>query len=278
MKLTEVTELTTHRVLVFGAPKSGKTELVGRAAEKMNLEYFDLENGHNTMRKFPIAWQERINLHIIPDTKDYPIAIETMLKIIKGSPVELCIKHGKIGCLLCKKDGSPQERICLNETPDDTIVVIDSLTQLSNSAMNHLLRAEPDTYKPEWTDYRSQGALLDRFLSNCQQATFNLCCITHESTTEMEDGKEKLVPLAGTTNFSRNSAKYFDHVVHCDVSNRKHHFHSSTTDSTRVLTGSRTDIDMGKNEAPNILDIFQSRVTRTESKAVSNLKNLLGKS
>lgn len=256
MKLTHKKVNKTSRVIVFGEPKSGKTELVARLSEHYKLIYFDLENGFETMLKLPVAWQERIDIVSIPDTKTFPIAIETLLKVVTGNPVDICDTHGKVSCPLCKKAGNTFTRVCLNEIRDDTIVVIDSLTQLSNSAMNHITKYQEDTYKPEWPDYRSQGQLLDKFLSQIQQAPYNICCITHVVETELEDGAKRLVPTCGTTAFSRNTAKYFDHVVYCQVKNRKHCFASSTTYSSSVLTGSRTDVIMEAADKPSLISIY----------------------
>lgn len=250
----------TQRVLVFGGPKTGKTELVSKLAEHYNLLWFDLENGWATLLKLPQEHQSRIQLIAIPDTKVYPIAIETMLKVITGQRVSICEAHGKVNCPLCKKDNKPADEVCLNDLQDNTIVVVDSLTQLSNSAMNHLTKNEDDTYKPEWTDYRNQGQLLDKFLSQIQQARFNVVCVTHEAEVEMEDGRKKLVPVAGTTNFSRNTAKYFDHVVYCEVKNRKHNFASSTMYANNILTGSRTGAAIETLAAPSLLAIFNGEV------------------
>ena len=256
MKLSEKKVETTHRALVFGSPKSGKTELAGALSTKFNLLWFDLEKGYSTLLKLPKEQQERIEIISIPDTKVFPIAIETMLKVVTGMPVEICDLHGKVSCQLCKKDSLLTTRVCLNDLTDEWIVVVDSLTQLANSAMNHLTKTQDDLYKPEWGDYRNQGQLMDKFLSQVQQSKFNIVCITHEIETEMEDGKKKLVPVAGTTNFSRNTAKYFDHVVYCEVKNRKHAFASGTTYSGSVLTGSRTDVELEKDTVPTLLRIF----------------------
>ena len=84
MKLTSKELSNTHRVIVFGESKSGKTELVGRLAERYNLLYFDLENGFETLLKLPQEWKDRIELVSIPDTKVYPVAIETILKVLEG--------------------------------------------------------------------------------------------------------------------------------------------------------------------------------------------------
>jgi len=256
-KLSDLQASKTHRVCIFGGSKTGKTELVGRLSEYFNLLWFDLENGYDTLFKFPREWQERIELIRIPDTKIFPIAIETMLKVIPGSPVEICDEHGKVSCPLCKKDSKPTTSVALNSLGDNYIVVFDSGTQLANSTMNHITKNEPDTYKPEWSDYRNQGSLMDKFLSQAQQAKFNLCFITHEAEVELEDGRKKIVPVSGTTNFSRNTAKYFDEVVHCDVKNKKHVFGSATTYANNILTGSRTDITLENDEFPTLLRIFK---------------------
>lgn len=281
MKLTEVVDSEAQRVLVFGPPKSGKTELVGTLTTQFNLHYFDLENGYKTLRKLPIEQQERINLFRIPDTKEYPIAVETMLKVIKGTKTSICDTHGKVECMLCKKDAaatfSTIELNALDVKKD--IVVVDSLTQLSNSVMNHLTKGKEDTYKPEWTDYRNQGQLLDKFLSQIQQSRFNIVCITHETETQMEDGKAKLVPVAGTREFSRNTAKYFDHVVYCDIKNKKHIAASSSTYQANILTGSRLGVELEAGTTAGLLDIFDGSVIAVRSatpahNAIAHLKTL----
>ena len=259
MKLTNKKVSSTHRVLIFGAPKSGKTELAGALASAYNLLWFDLENGYATLLKLPKEYQERIEIISIPDTKIFPIAIETMLKVITGNAAEICELHGKVSCQLCKQSSAATTRVCLNELDETTVVVIDSLTQLSNSAMNHLTKNQDDLYKPEWGDYRNQGQLLDKLLSQIQQAKYNIVCITHEVETEMEDGRKKLVPVAGTTAFSRNTAKYFDDVVYCEVKNRKHAFASSTTYAGNILTGSRSGMEIEKDTIPTLLRIFQGQ-------------------
>ena len=274
MKLTDKVLSKTHRVLVYGEPKSGKTELAARLAEKYKLVFIDLENGYETLLKLPKEWQERIEILSIPDTKVFPIAIETMLKIVTGSKVEVCDTHGKVACALCKKDNGTFTTVELNALQDDTIVIVDSLTQLSNSAMNHLTKTQDDTYKPEWTDYRNQGQLLDKFLSQVQQAKYNIVCITHVVETELEDGRKKLVPVCGTTAFSRNTAKYFDHVVYCEVKNKKHNFASSTTYANNILTGSRTDIALEGSATPNLLTIFAEQSVAQQTPAQRALANL----
>jgi hypothetical protein len=259
MKLSQVAPKTTQRVIVYGGPKVGKTELVGNLALHYNLIWFDIEKGYVTLTKLPKEAQERIELISIPDTRDYPIAIETLLKVFRGDKVEICEEHGKASCQLCKKDNKATTTVELNSLDNNTIVVVDSLTQVAVSAIANITKGKPDDYKYDWEDYRKQGTLMDKLLTNMQQSGYNLCVITHEVEVEMEDGKKKIVPAAGTSNFSRNTAKYFDHVIYAQVQNKKHAFGSATTFGMSLVTGSRTDVAIEKEAVPTLLDIFRGK-------------------
>jgi len=135
-------------------------------------------------------------------------------------------------------------------------VVFDSLTQLTNSAIAHITKTQPEDYKLNYDDWGNLGKLMDTFLSHVQQAPFHIVCISHETEVEMEDGKNKLVPTAGTRNFSRNTAKYFDEVCYCEVKNRKHVVGSSTIYSGNILTGSRSGSSLESAANPSLIPIF----------------------
>ena len=279
MKLTEKKVSTVHRVLLFGPPKSGKTELTGKLSEHFNLLWFDLENGYTTLLKLPTAQQEKINIISLPDTRSFPIAIETMLKVIKGGAVNICEAHGKVSCQLCKKDNLATVDVNLNSLGADTVVVIDSLTQLTNSAIAHITKGEPDDYKMQYDDWGNLGKLMDIVLSHIQQAPYNIVCISHETEAELEDGKKKIVPVAGTRNFSRGVAKYFDHVIYCEVKNKKHVAGSATDYSMNILTGSRTDAKLEALAVADLSGIFLGKVapavstTNTQGAQASALLN-----
>lgn len=258
-KLSSMTGSIEQRVALFGPPKSGKTELAGRLAEHYKILFFSLENGHVTLTKpsFPRDWQDRIEVINIRDSRIYPIAIETMMKVIKGDECFICVEHSKVKCPICTKVGASVERVCLNELGLDWVVVIDSLTQLTNSAIAHITKAQPDDYKLQLDDWGALKVLMDKFLSQVQVAKYNIVCITHEEEVKFEDGRTKIVPVAGSANSSRNTAKYFDHVVYCNLVNKKHVVGSATDYSMSVLTGSRTDVKMENNkEGSTLLDVF----------------------
>lgn len=289
MKLTNVAPVKAHHVMLFGPPKSGKTELAGKLAEKFNLLWFDLEAGIATLLKLPEEWKERVEVISLPDTRSYPIAIETMLKVIKGAKVSICEKHGKVDCALCKKDTTAVWNVVeLNALGLDTIVVVDSITQLTNSAIAHITKGTDELYKLQTDDWGNLGKLMDIFLSHVQQAPFHIVCISHETEVEMVDGKQKIVPTGGTRNFSRNVAKYFDEVVYCEVKNKQHRAGSSTTYTNNILTGSRTGQVMEKSETPSLIPLFTGEIpthnpvtanspAHTAADALDKLRQKLGK-
>lgn len=279
MKLSEKSASKSHRVLLFGPPKSGKTVLAGGLSKEFNLIWFDLENGVDSLLGLPKEQQERIEVISIPDTRVFPVAIETCLKVIRGAANEICEVHGKISCSICKKNNLAFTNINLGNVGLDTIVVFDSLTQLTNSAIAHITKNQDDDYKLDYDDWAKLGKLMDTFLSMVQQAGFHIVCISHETEVTMEDGREKLVPTAGTRNFSRNTAKYFDEVVYCEVKNKRHIAASSTLYNGNILTGSRSNSQLEVQQSASLIPIFKGEVatvnvTNTDTPATSALSGL----
>ena len=257
-KLSTLSASKTKRILVYGPPKSGKTELVGKLAEKFNLIWFDLEQGKDTLFKLPKEWQERIDLISIPDTKPVPIASETLLKVFQGRATKICIKHGKVACPLCAKDSlAGWNEVDFSKLTQNDVVVIDSLTQFSISAMNNLLRNQPDDYKPLLDDWGNLKVIVEKLGTFIQAAQFNVVAISHEDSVELVDGKEKIVPVLGSRNSSRNTAKYFDECIYAEVRNGKHMFGSSTTYKASTLTGSRSGAALEKSAEPSLLDLWK---------------------
>jgi AAA domain len=280
MKLTEKIHRVTQSVLVYGPPKVGKSQLVGELAATKKLIWFDLENGYSTLLKLPQSSQQNIEIISIPDTKSFPIAVETCLKVIKGGPIKICEEHGKVSCPQCAKDSKPSIEICLDSLDDSYVVVFDSLTQLVTSCISHITKGKPDDYRLEFGDYSNLGKLMEIFLSHIQQARYNVVCISHESEAELEDGKIKLVPVSGTRNASRNTAKYFGHVIYCEVKNKKHNFYSSTTSINNVSAGSRTGVAIENLEGSPLSAIFAlptSQVSKNNITETSKLQALLKK-
>ena len=245
----------TKRVIVFGASFSGKSLLVGKLAAEFDLVWIDCEAGHGVLYQLPTSYQERIEIVDLPDTRSYPIAIETMLKLVKG-PVDICESHGKVGCMICKKKDEPFIHVDVNSMTRETVLVVDTMTQLSNSAIANITKDRPDDYKLDYDDWGNLGKLLDIVLSHVQQAHYNVVFISHENEVKTEGKKMILAPTGGTRNFSRNITKYFTDVVYLERKNKKHTCISSTTANNTVIAGSQTGVALEYLDEPSLLPLF----------------------
>lgn len=256
-----------QKVLVYGPPKAGKTLLVAMLASKFNLIWFDFEHGALTLYQLPVEYQDRIEyIKVLDDRKTYQ-GITTALQITEGKAIQICDAHGRVGscsiCALARTTGNPNNvgnmvPFQAEFLPHNTIIVCDSLTQLSHSAMAKALGGwEDEATKPEFKHYTAQGFYLDRVLTAVQNSTANWVFISHEESLEQEDGSDKIVPVAGTRNFSKNSARYFDHVIYCSIANYKYSAISSGVDNMSVLSGSRTGVSIkANNNLDKLVEIF----------------------
>lgn len=261
-------------VMVYGPPKSGKTQMVGHLAGSRKLIWIDLEKGGKTLSKLSHELKQNIDYYRITDTPDEPNAISTALQLITGKATTFCGEHGKVSCGICaSKRGAVWHTLELGKlSPATHVVVFDSATQLTSSATAKTfkqfnLKMEA---KFEFDHWAYQGVLLRRFYEYMQNAPFNVVVISHETALKLEDGTDKVVPSSGTENFSRNVAKYFGHIIYCDVVNMRHRAASKSTAYNKVLTGSRTDLDIPKegNELNVLGGCFQAKLASEPTESV----------
>jgi hypothetical protein len=261
MKLADYAAISARHILVYGAPKSGKTVAVAQLAKKYRLWWVDLEDGIKSVLNPAVldpSALANIELISIPDRQTYPMAIETILKIVKGGAQNVCHAHGKANCPQCKTPDlfTSVDLSKFDNTHD--ILVIDSWSQLSESAMNYIMKTaiSQDNFdaKAGWDEYGKQGRILERIGSWLQTAPINVVVISHELMVEMEDKTKKIVPIGGTSNFSKTFAKYFDDVVYTEVINKQHRCISSTIAKPSVLAGSRAGVEIGAGET--LLKLF----------------------
>lgn len=263
-----------QKILVYGPPKTGKTKLAGELAEAgFHLLWLDLEKGAVTLiNHLSDEAKSRIQLIQIEDTKEVPRAIETVANIF-GKPNakhNICALHGRINCPDCKRSAEAQwDTVCLGELGPNWVLVIDSGSQLSDSAMAFYTKDVKgfdlaDTLgeysRVEFKHYDAQGRVLSAILSGIQAARFHVLMITHEVSIDQEDNTEKIVPRFGTKNLSKTVAKYFDHVVYCSMANKKHLQQSATTDSNKVLMGSRSNLSIANGAT--LADLLNGKVEK----------------
>lgn len=287
MKMSEVQYRASEHLMVHGDPKTGKSQLVSELAlpseinpDGFKLIWISMDGGHTILDKLPLDIQDRnIELVIIPDTKEFPIAIGTCLKILSGAPVDICYLHGQVSCSACKRNNDLRvTKIHMNQVGLDTILVFDHMKQLAQSTMAWVIldaikndakdatgtkEKDPDMFKPAYDQYAIQGNLMNKILGNIQVAPYNVACISHSAETKMEDGSKKLVPLVGSDPFSRNSGGFFDHVIYCNLLNKSHKFGSSSTYMQGVLTGSRKDVVLEmQGTKPSLAAFFAGKPKR----------------
>lgn len=242
-------------VVVYGPSKSGKTRLVAALAKAgYNLLWFDLESGLQTiLTSLTDEELERVEYLRIPDTADNPVAIRTLGMVFSGASGSVCEDHGEWKCARCIRDSKPVVPVCLGELDASWVVVVDSTTQLSDSALAHATRGMKERVlnaeagkapKVEWDHYNHQGMLLSYVFSSMQQGRYHRVFISHEECIEQVDDKELIMPKCGTRNYSRQFARFFDHVVYCYRNNNVHKQASSTAFRANILTGSRSSVSM----------------------------------
>lgn len=253
-----------HSVLIYGPPKTGKTRYVATAAKLPQVKkiwWIDNENGLDTIMNMGLTDEElkKFTVFKIPDTKDNPRAIETVLKMLTSkTKLKICDAHGMVDCPECSKQ-TPYvyEEFLYSECKHDELIVIDSGSQLGVSALNFALLGKPALYKPQHDDWGSMGKFLSDALSVVQQCKYsNFVVITHELAHEGEDGKERLYPLMGTKPFSTNVGKYFGTVIYAHFGLGKHKLASSSTFKPNLITGSRLNVVLEKIEAPTMQDVL----------------------
>lgn len=281
-KLPETQASSAHHLCVYGDPKTGKSTLVSKLAEAgYNLIWVSVDKGHSVLYKLPQAAQERIDLIRLPDTRDFPVGIDTCLKIATGAKLKICDIHGQVDCSHCKRTlNSAWSEVHCRAHDNNTIIVFDNISQVADSAMNFATEGKPDGYKSGYDEFRLQGFLMNKFLTDLQQADFHSICIAHVCETTMEDDAKKLLPWIGSVPFSRQAGKYFDHMIYMNVKNKKHIAGSSTVFDMRAVTGSRTDVVIEKDEgkAPSLVPIMKSIIVRaspvqTASKVIEGVKD-----
>ena len=262
MKLSELAsklhahQKPNHSILIYGPSKTGKTELVGTAAripEIKRIFWIDIENGAETLLHMGLTEEEldKINLIKIPDTRELPRGIETVLKMLSAkTPIEICDIHGKVGCTECK--GKSHTVFCLKDCTHNDLVVIDSGSQLGDSALAMACAGKNIEYKPGWDEYGLVVKWLGDIMSVIQAATFtNFVMITHELIYEEEINgikRDKILPLVGTKAFCSKVAKYFGTVIYTEIKLGKHAAGSSSTYKPNHITGSRVNAAIEKSK------------------------------
>jgi hypothetical protein len=265
MKATDYKASEARKIIVYGAPKTGKTELVGTLAAKFKLWWFSFDNGFKTLTSNNSATKpflQNIELFDIPDSQLNPVGVETMLGVLRPGAHKICNAHGRISCPLCKDPATVSLFDWSKLDVHKDVVVFDHMTQVMDSCINYIHRKALqldnwDGIKSSYDDWAKQGAISDRIGSTLQNAPYNSVVISHEVLTELEDGTKKIAPVGGTRNKSSDFGRYFDDIIYTEIVNGEFKAHSTAKDKTRVVVGNRAGIKLqeGKERA-SLLPLF----------------------
>lgn len=243
-----VTNNTTEpqQILIHGDAGTGKTALIATLVlEGYKLILVDCENGFQTLiSHLPAEYYPMVDIIRVRDTKENPIAIETVTKLMSGKPQKICIKHGKVACVACTTAKAEFETYDFSQLDTKTVVAFDSLTQIVESAKAVATKGLAHDAKLEHDHWGKMGMYLSIFLGAIQQAPFHVVCTSHSQEIEAPDGAKKLYPVGGTKNASRQTARYFGHVVYTEIKNKKFIAASSAQHHPKVVSKSRADLAM----------------------------------
>lgn len=243
LEVVQDTVPSNPTVLIYGAPKTGKTEAMAKLANQFKLIWIDLENSREILAKLSPEAQRNISYVRIPDTRENPAAINTFLLLLTKTNLNICTLHGAVECPMCKQAGRTfYPPLTLNGLPSDTIVVLDSLTKLSESAMFYAIKGKPIDYKLQLDDWLYMRNLLETVLGIIEQGPFKFCTSAHEMEGEMPDGSIRLMPNVGSSKHMPKIGGKFGNVAHITKVNGKHVARSSTKTPGNLVIGSRSDV------------------------------------
>ena len=306
MKLTEIAKavkqegkpLDCWNLLIYGDPKTGKTRLAATIAKVPyinNVHFFTLENGRQTlitMFEQGILTEkqaEKINIYTIPDTRDLPMGMETIMKVLTSYRNNIiCEEHGKVDCMTCavrepsknmagaevlgKIKSYSGQSFNLKLLTKSDVVIIDNLSQLTRSIAAYSTKGKDYEFKPGWDEFGLIGRVLGDALGVMQACSnTNFIATSHrvgirftlegkvadsEEITE-ENTIEKYFPAVGSKNFSLLSAGFFSHIIYIEKKMNMHKGGSATNYNKDILTGSRGGWRMEDEKALDLAPLFE---------------------
>ena len=277
------------KVLLYGAPFTGKTTAAASLAERRNIMLIDLDrNAAELVHSVPKQYHSNIDIVPMPDSLENPI-YDLLMDFLQGKRVDYNPIAGKK--LSIKYRGAID-----NVTPklpeikpvnDATILVIDSGTTLTESVINYVRevrsRSDKESNLNEIAlserDWELVAGYIARFTKVLKSLPYPVILICHEMLVEMPDKSIRIAPALGSRNTSRNVAKDFTNVVHMSLDGTVFRQSSSQKTNAKVIAGSRRNIFVEKGN--KLIDFFNGTSTYVDNTKNVNVteteKNPLGK-
>lgn len=262
-----------EKVLIYGDPFTGKTTLAALMSEFYYLLWFDGDNGLSAIKNniHPEMFRRIIPIKI-PANPMHPIFLHTMLRVVTGRQINVCLEHGAASCPICITNTDKQKAtISLNNLPGNWIAVMDNMTQFAFCAISQAIKKAnpqdvepPPDYKLVLDDWGYVKNMVEKFGTYVKDGDYNFICISHGTLARRENAKEalasdKMFPIGGSDASSRTFAKNFGHEVYAKLLNNRHAFFSNSTWDGNIQTGSRSNVDIEKQKIPSLLHFFKTQ-------------------
>lgn len=258
-------ESSTHSILIYGDSGSGKTLLTANAAllpEIHTIYWIDLENSRDTIfgMNLPDWALKKIKLFSMLDTRKEPHVMNAILRMFSSkTDVPICEEHGRMNCLPCNSEKKSFQQFNLTKMTHNDLLVIDSGSQLTDCAINALLKGQPEDAILQIQEWGTVNNWLSAILQVVQMGKYvSTIVLTHVLYDEEYSGtgpnktllRTRLFPMMGTKSFSTKVGKFFGTTIFLELKGGKHTGGSSTTYKMNCQTKSRLNVAVEK--APEI--------------------------
>ncbi len=261
----------SQQAIVYGAPLTAKTSKVSLFAKCFKLVWVDLDGKFQSIfTALPKEYWGNIELFSIADTPVKQNAADLIIKMVTAkTPFRFCKAHSLIACAECKQANAEYETFDPAMLDQNTILVIDNLSTLSDSMMNKQLNYVDPFKAPDIDsdDYNGQCFALNTMISFAKNLACHTIFIAHEEEVIINpkvtlDGKGKQVivgqkkfsPAVGTKRFSGRISGKINHVLRTSIVNKAFRISSSPLDDNEVQAGTTSGIKVDSDES--LLKIF----------------------
>uniref|UniRef100_A0A6M3KD78 Putative ATPase domain containing protein n=1 Tax=viral metagenome TaxID=1070528 RepID=A0A6M3KD78_9ZZZZ len=240
-----------YDILVYGKPKTGKTEFAGTWSEAGDVLYIDSDKGILTLKSSPrIPDNLKQNIYFVP---------------ISDKAEDSNVKH-PIGWITIKAIIESIQKTGAYSDIEPKTIVLDSLTTASDYALSYTLYINKHLgQQPTLPDWGRQMRELADLINEARAIPqINFICIAHEQYDRDElSGRTWCVPLL-TGKLAHRIGMHFDEIYHSVIveSGQNRIYKLETKGSGLVTAGSRFDLPNPINSHYNEIKGLIQKLTR----------------
>lgn len=252
-------------VAIMGGSGTGKTLLAAGISKSCPVLFLDMENGMQSITS-PNN-QDRINLENIRmqpifDTVDHPYGHKTIRSLLKGEDTAIC-GHGMYygACPTCGDDIDNYIGYNLRKLPKDTVVILDSGTQLDISLRTLVYGGDMDAgiegdVDTSFHDWKRIGIIWNMFMTEIQTSHlkgYRIIVLFHE-----DEKNGKFIPSVGTRDYALQAGKFFGSVLRTYVNSKGEYKVQCTAEGGQGTCKNRDGLPEGSIQSgEDILRLFE---------------------